>query len=218
MASDLKGLLWRLLLVANLAVAVIACCFLVAVWVAPDSMSSPPADEAGVFRLVVRSNTTLGVLTLVAAVLLLGDFLWVVHGGSPPAPPGYVNSVGPDGTVRVSRDAIEAGLRAAGEALDEVSRLRVIVDATPGLKRIFVRGQFQSPEGVSIHDAGRLLRQVLRRRFAELVRLGDGVRLEVEIEFLGFAGKLTRKPVTEPESPPAEDSADPFTGPRYPID
>jgi len=40
--------------------------------------------------------------------------------------------------------------------------------------------------------------------------------VDFEIEFVGFAGKLTRKAAAETPPPPQDPS--PFTGPQYPID
>ena len=103
-------------------------------------------------------------------------------------------------------------------ALPEITRLRIAVESG-GQKKVVIRGQFQCPEGISNLEASRLLRRALGERFAEMVQLTDGNKVEMEIEFLGFAGKLTRKasetvnpePEPEPEPPP-------FTGPKYPID
>ena len=105
-------------------------------------------------------------------------------------------------------------MRQAGEALAEITRLRIAVESG-GLKKVVIRGQFQCPEGISNLEASRLLRRALGERFAEMVQLTDGNKMEMEIEFLGFAGKLTRK-ASEPVDPVPEPS--PFTGPEYPID
>jgi hypothetical protein len=51
-------------------------------------------------------------------------------------------------------------------------------------------------------------------RFGEMVRPADGTRVEYDMEFQGFAGKLGKK---SGEVPPPADPA-PFTGPKYPID
>jgi hypothetical protein len=118
--------------------------------------------------------------------------------------------------VRVSRDALETGLRQAGEALAEITRLRIAVESG-GPKKVLIRGQFQCPEGISNLEASRLLRRALGERFGEMVQLTDGGKVEMEIEFLGFAGKLSRK-ASEPVDPEPEPEPSPFTGPEYPID
>jgi hypothetical protein len=45
-----------------------------------------------------------------------------------------------------------------------------------------------------------------------MVRPADGARIEFDLEFQGFAGKLGKKAEVPPPEPP------PFTGPKYPID
>src|SRR5690606_26951182 len=122
--------------------------------------------------------------------------------------------------VKVSREAVEAGLRSAGEELEEISRMRAAVQTAPGMRRVVVVAQFHAPDSVAIHAASERLRQTLRRRFAELVRLPEGTRLDIEVEFLGFAGRLQRRPSSEaaPAARKPADDTQPFTGPRYPID
>jgi hypothetical protein len=127
-------------------------------------------------------------------------------------PSNWVVSETPSGPVRVSREALEVGLRLAGEALPEVTRLRVQVD-TSVQKRILVTGQFQCAEGQSNLAASQRLRQAMIDRFGEMVRTADGGRVEFDLEFQGFVGKLGKKG----EVPPPNDQA-PFTGPKYPID
>ncbi|MBK8976864.1 MAG: hypothetical protein IPM29_13175 [Planctomycetes bacterium] len=214
-----KGIGWigRLLLAANVAAAVASAILVLAIYLAPDAASGSVQSGPGVFRVAVSGSTTFGVVALYAVALVVADFLWLVYGGRPQGPPSHVVSEGPGGPLRIARDALETGLRAAGEALDEISRVRVSVDATPGLKRIFLRAQFQAPENAAIHDASGRLRAALARRFHELVRLAEGVRLEIEIEFVGFGGKALRKASPEEPEAPAPDPREAFTGPRYPI-
>jgi hypothetical protein len=216
-SRDLRGLLGRLLLIVNLAVAVGTSCYVLLCYLAPESMSVPPHAEPGIYRVDVRSGEGVWLTPLLAGALLVADFLWLIYGPAPRTPTAHVISETPGGPVRVSREAIEAGLRSAGEALDEISRLRVSLDAAgPLQKKIVVRTAFTSPDGVSIQIASQKLRDALRRRFGELVRLAEGMRLELEIEFAGFQGRLSKRS-EEPESAPEEVDA-PFTGPRYPID
>lgn len=215
---DLKSWVRRLLLLTNVAVAVGTACFALIVFLAPDWMSTPGSGEAGVFRVDVRGSDSAWIVALLAAGLLVADFLWIVYGGPSGVPTTHVLSETADGPVRVARDALESGLRAAGEALDEVSRLRVAIDtAGPLGKRVILRSWFHAPDGVPIEVASQRLRAALRRRFGELVKLPDGGRLDVEIEFAGFQGRLARKP-EEPAAPPAPVADEPFTGPQYPID
>jgi hypothetical protein len=213
MARDLRHLPWRILLVLNLLVAIGSALFWVALFVKPTSFSQNPTDEFPV-AFAVKGNTAVELAALLGFALLVGDVLWLVYGRRPRAPSHHVVSDAPDGPLKISREALESGLRLAGESVDEVSRLRVSVDPS-GMKRVVVRAQFQALEGVSIQLASQKLRSAIQRRFGELVRLVDGSRLEIDIEFLGFAGKPARKPGSSP-APREEPSS--FTGPKYPID
>ena len=215
-SRDLRSALRSVLVWANVAVGVGAALFGLAAWLAPESLSIPTHSEPGVFRVDGRGGHGLGFVAFGAAVLLVCDLLWLVYGGVPKEPSDHVVSRSVGGSVKVSREALEVGLRTAGEALDEISRLRVSVTVPAKMKHVGVHAWFQCPEGVSIQVAGQRLRDTLRARFGEMVRLGEGARLEVDIEFVGFSGRLKahaadgRPAPTEPE--------DPFTGPRYPID
>lgn len=215
MAKDLGSLPRRFLLLVNLLAAVAAAVFVVGLYVAPDSLGGYD-ESTGVVGIRTRGNRPLEFAALAAGLLLIVDVLFLVYGRRPRTPLRHVVSDAPGGPVNVSRDALEAGLRAAGEALDQITRLRVAVEAG-ALKRIVVRAHFMCPESVPLQEASRLLRTVLGARFRELVRLPEGGKVDFEIEFVGFAGKLSRKAVAEPAEPPPEE-ASPFTGPQYPID
>lgn len=148
-------------------------------------------------------------------LLLVANFAWLVRRAPAVPPRTYVQSETPTGPVRVAREALEAGLRTAGETLPEITRLRTTVDCSQQ-KRVLVQAHFQCAEGTSNHNASQRLRQALRERFQDMVHLGDGVRADFELEFQGFVGKLQKKAGDkgqglEPEPPP-------FTGPQYPID
>ncbi|MFQ5503900.1 MAG: hypothetical protein ACE5F1_03775 [Planctomycetota bacterium] len=128
-----------------------------------------------------------------------------------------------DGVIKVSRGAIEAGLRAVGEALDEVTRLRVKV-LTPARKRVVIRALYLAPEGVQILELSGRLRKALQEQFQLMVQMEREGRLEIEIIFEGFYGKPLSKP--DAETQPEEEASTeetrppppPFTGPRYPVD
>lgn len=203
----------RLLLIANLAAATAAAATCIVAFVNPGVLGLEPAQD-NVRLLPIRSGVA-WVVFLAAVALLLANFAWLVR-RSPAAPERtYVVSTTGTGPVRVSREALESGLRTAGEALPEITRLRVAVDCSQQ-KRVLVRGYFQCAEGASNLNASQRLRQALRDRFDEMVHLDDGVRAEFELEFQGFLGKLAKKgaearAALEPEPPP-------FTGPQYPID
>ena len=191
----------RLLLVANVLVANLAACALVVAFF----------KEQPVYGL--EKPTVLWFLG--PLLLLVVNLLWLWRRSPPDSPRTYVVSQTPTGSVRIAREALEAGLRATGEALPEITRIRIVVDTTQA-RRVFVHGYFNCAEGTSNLNASQRLRAALTERFAEMVRLGDNATCEFELEFLGFVGKLARKDAEakvalEPEPPL-------FTGPQYPID
>src|SRR5690606_13553109 len=108
MARDLKTFLGRALLVVNVATAVLAACWWLAVYVAPASMSIPAHGDTGTLRIAVRESGTTDLVALFAALLLVANFLWLVYGGTERAPSPYVLSETPEGKVKVSREAVEA--------------------------------------------------------------------------------------------------------------
>lgn len=203
-----------LLMLVDVVVGLVASAWVIVLYVRPQAVGTiDPQTQAVEF--VVHGNPMLDFAFVAALLLLACNVLWLMYGRRPAPPLRHVISHGRDGDVRVAREALEAGLRAAGEELDVVTRLRVSVDQG-GLKRIVVKSFFHAPDGVSILEAGRRLRHALERRFGEMVHLVDGMRVDFDIEFTGFSGKLARKAgevVAEEE--PVEP--EPFTGPRYPI-
>jgi hypothetical protein len=215
MASPRHRVSSRLLLVVNLAVANATAAVVLVAFSRPNLIgldAGAPADPARRL-LVLPLDTGLGWgLFLGGIALLLWNFAWLVRQKERLPPGNWVVSDTPSGPVRVAREALEVGLRLAGEALPEVSRLRVQVD-TSAQKRILVTGQFQCAEGTSNLAASQRLRQAMADRFGEMVRPVDGGRVEFDLEFQGFAGKLGKKVA---ELPPPEPP--PFTGPKYPID
>lgn len=207
----------RLLLVANLVVGNGAAAVAVITFLRPSFVGLDTTPLASVLneRVVIvplETGVSWGVF-LGGIVLLLWNFAWLVRRPERQVPVNWVTSDTPSGPVRVAREALEVGLRQAGEALPEVTRLRVQVD-TRVQKRILVTGQFQCAEGTSNLAASQRLRQAMLDRFGDLVRPIDGARVEIDLEFQGFAGKLGKKGA---ELPPPDDGA-PFTGPKYPID
>ncbi len=203
----------RILLVVNLAVAN----GVAALWVVSFLQPAVVGESGQRERTLLLPLGTLGAwLGFVAAIaLLLWNFAYLVRRREPQLDDGWIRSAGATGPVRVAREAVEAGLRAAGEALPEVTRLRVQVRAASP-KKLRVLGQFTCAEGQDHHGGSERLRRAMEGRFKELVRLTDGMRAEFELEFQGFAGKLGKN---APEVPPAAaDDPEPFRGPRYPID
>ena len=206
----------RLLFVANLVAANAAAALCVVTFLKPTVVGpdAGPANTFGSERVaILRLDTALAFAVFVASAgLLFWNFAWLVRRPERLPPGNWVVSDTPSGPVRVAREALEVGLRLAGEALPEVTRLRVQVD-TSVQKRILVTGQFQCAEGQSNLAASQRLRQAMIDRFGEMVRPADGGRVEFDLEFQGFVGKLGKKG----EVPPPSDAA-PFTGPKYPID
>ncbi|MBX3463471.1 MAG: hypothetical protein KF830_09885 [Planctomycetes bacterium] len=218
MAGPRQRIGGRLLLVTNLAVANLAAGAYVVLFAQPGVLAgADPTPLAALFggsrvALVPLGTALAWVCLLLAAALLVGNFAWLVRRSDRALPADWIVSDTPAGPVRIAREALETGLQRAGEALPEITRLRVAVD-TGAPKRILVRAWFQCAEGTSNLAASQRLRQAIGERFGSMVRPADGVRVETELEFQGFAGKLGRRGA---EVPPAEEA--PFTGPRYPID
>lgn len=214
MAASKHRLADRLLLVANLVVANAAAAVFVIAMAQPGALGLLPAAEAADQRTVLLplALPLMWLLLAIAVVLLLWNFAWLVRRREQRPPSNWVISDTPSGPVRVAREALETGLRLAGEGLPEITRLRVQVD-TRMPKRLLVSAQFQAAEGTNNLAASQRLRQVLADRFVEMVRLVDDMQAEFELEFQGFAGKLGKKVVELPAPEPA-----PFTGPKYPID
>ncbi|MGC6486594.1 MAG: hypothetical protein ACON4Z_03040 [Planctomycetota bacterium] len=208
----------RLLLVVNVVVVNAVAALWVAAFLQPDVLGASAAVEAGARVLVVPLQTLSAWLALFAgAGLLLWNFAFLVRRRDDRAPSHWVVSDGPGGPVRVTREALEAGLRAAGEALPEITRLRVGLDLS-NPKRLRVSCPFSCAEGRDHHAGSQRLRAALEQRFRELVRLSDGSKLELELEFQGFAGKAA-KGARDVPAPAVEASADDsFRGPQYPID
>jgi hypothetical protein len=203
----------RLLLITNLVVANGAAAFYVVMFAQPGvvGIESPVAVQGRTAILPLSTPWAWFGLAL-GVTLLAWNFAWLVRARAPAPPTNWVVSDTPSGPVRVAREALEAGLQRAGEALPEVTRVRVQVD-TRVQKRILVTGQFQCAEGTNNLAASQRLRSAMTDRFGEMVRPADGARVEFDLEFQGFAGKLGKKGV---EVPPPEPP--PFTGPKYPID
>ncbi len=161
-----------------------------------------------------------GFLGLLGAGLLGLNLLRILYfraGGSPGDEDPLLSHTR-DGVVQVARDAIEAGLKSAGEALSEVSRLRVKVK-TPAKRKVLIRAHYLAPEGTEIFDLSAKLRKTLLEAFERMVHLDREGRLEIDLIFEGFYGKQKAKSApTQERKPPETLKPDPFTGPRYPID
>jgi hypothetical protein len=210
----------RLLLVANLAVATLAAAVCIVAFVQPSvvgldkgEVQAAVTEQRHIVVLPLYTGLAWAVF-LCALALLLANFVWLVRRSPAQPERTYVVSTTPTGPIRVAREALESGLRTAGEGLPEITRLRVAVDCSQN-KRVLVRGYFSCAEGTNNLNASQRLRQVLRDRFEAMVHLDDAVRADFDLEFQGFLGKPRKaqdnKGALEPEPPP-------FTGPQYPIE
>ncbi|MBL8756161.1 MAG: hypothetical protein JNK15_22900 [Planctomycetes bacterium] len=207
----------RLLLVTNLVVANLAAAFWVALFVQPGLVGldlGPVGAAFGDMRIALLplSTPVAWIALFVGIAVVLWNFAWLVRRSAPRPPSNWITSETPSGLVRIAREALEFGLQKAGEALPEVTRIRVHVDNRQQ-KRILVTAQFHCAEGANNLAASQRLRQALGDRFTEMVRPVDGTEVDFDLEFQGFAGKLGKKGA---ELPPPEPP--PFTGPKYPID
>ncbi|PIE22196.1 MAG: hypothetical protein CSA62_13460 [Planctomycetota bacterium] len=214
MEEDLKLFGRRIVAIANTAAALLSALYFVAQFLTPAE--HPPGQ---------LPNVGAGVLAIFGFAVLAMNFLRLVYLRSGRRDQeGPLTSRAANGSVQVSREAIVAALRSAGEALDEVSRVRVQV-SNPGKRRILIVAQYLAREGVPILDLSGKLRTVLRERFLGMVQLEKEARLDIEITFEGFHGKL-RSPQPDAQKERAEEAdatgegpaVHPFTGPRYPID
>jgi hypothetical protein len=145
----------RLLLVTNLVISNVAAAVFVVIFVQPGVFvggdAGPFAQVLGSARIAVLPlGAPLAWLLLLLGIgLLVWNFTWLVRRREQAPPTHWVVSDTPSGPVRIAREALENGLRQAGEALPEVTRVRVQVD-TRTQKRILVTGQFQCAEGTGI--------------------------------------------------------------------
>lgn len=208
----------RMLLVSNLGVANAVAALWIATFLQPSVLGSLTTEIAGNNRaMVMPLQTPAAWLAFFGSVgLLLWNFSWLVRRRTGELPSNWVVSETVAGPVRIAREAIETGLRVAGEALPEITRLRVQVKL-PSAKRILITGQFYCADGQNHLAGSQRLRQALLHRFSELVVLCDGTRAELELEFQGFFGKLGKN-TPEPPEPEVAEEAEPFRGPQYPID
>ncbi|MFN3240388.1 MAG: hypothetical protein ACE37K_02620 [Planctomycetota bacterium] len=207
----------RLLLVVNVAVANGVAALWIATFLQPRVLGNDLGPIPSEHRMLLMPlQTPAAWIALFLAVgLLLWNFAYLVRRREDGLPDHWILSESSTGPVRVAREAVEMGLRLAGEALPEVTRLRVQVHR-PNQKRLRIVGQFTCAEGQDHLLGSQRLRQALELRFGELVRVTDGMRAEFELEFQGFAGKLAKNAPEVPKATPAEP--EPFRGPQYPID
>jgi len=213
MRSDLRALIGRGLVLLNLAVAVGAATVVVLAWVAPGRLGTWD-EAAGTLTLHLADRPGVRSVSWLGLLLIAADVLYLLYGRAPRAPLRHLVSETREGSVMVTREAVENSLRAAGESLAEISRLRVSVRQT-GMRRLVVHAWFTAPETTSIATASQTLRRALRQRFETMVQMPDGTRVEYELEFGGFSGRGAKKAT---EAPAPQEPGVPFTGPQYPIE
>lgn len=218
MATSRRRWSERLLLVANLTIANTVAALWIVSFVQPSLLGvdfGVAAQALGNDRLLVLPLGTGAAWVAFAAsiALLLWNFSWLVRRRPSGVRSNWIVSETAAGPVRIAREAIESALQKTGEALPGVTRVRVAV-LLPAPRRVAVTGQFHCAEAQDHLQTSQRLRQALLQRFAELVRLGEGMRAEFELEFQGFLGK----PVREASAPEQPADAEPFRGPQYPIE
>lgn len=240
MRDDLRRFVFRIVLALDVAAALVASVFALVVYLAPWAMSRVGDAElrerlyqvGRIYAAEVDSGLAWPIVAVIAGILLLGNLLWLIYGGAPAHPPSHVVSDSEDGPIRVSRDVIESSLRQRGEQVGGVARLRVALEPSPGPRRVRVRVMFHCIDDADVGLVGGEIRSAIRLRFSELVHLPDGHRLDLGLEFHGFASRPSKRSpsergsaekavgtATEPDgSPDPGDEQDPFTGPRYPVD
>lgn len=209
MAHDIRDIGRVALVTTDVLAGVSAAGLAVAFYLAPGEFGAYD-PETGTVSLVLADSAAVEITFLIAVLLLAANLLYLVKGRRQARQLHHVQSEADGGVVKVSREALEAGLRASGEAVGDVSRLRVAV-GYGGPKRVVVHAHFHAPEGAPILQVAEALREVLRDRYAHMVRSAEGVKTEFDIEFVGFSGKRTRKLEVVDAEPL------PFTGPKYPI-
>jgi hypothetical protein len=212
----------RMLLVINLAVANAVSALWIATFLQPSvlgtNLGTQAAELSGSDRaMALPLQTPTAWLAFFGSIgLLLWNFSWLVRRRPSELPNNWIVSETAAGPVRVALEAIETGLRVAGESLTEITRLRVQVKLST-TKRILITGQFYCADGQNHLAGSQRLRQALLNRFGELVRLSESMRTDLELEFQGFFGKLAKN-TPEPPLPTTEEGPEPFRGPKYPID
>src|SRR5690606_15551581 len=116
----------RMLLVSNLTVANVIAGLWIATFLQPSVLGSNLGAESEALTgsnraLVVPLQTPAAWLAFFGSVaLLLWNFSWLVRRRAGEVPSNWVVSETSAGPVRIAREAIETGLRMAGEALPEV--------------------------------------------------------------------------------------------------
>ena len=240
MRDDLRRLWFRIVLALDVAAALIASLFVLAVYLAPWAMSRVGDAElrerlyqvGRIYANEVDSGLAWPIVAAIAALLLLGNLLWLIYGGAPATPPSHIQSASKDGVIRISRDAVESALRQRGEQVEGVSRVRVALEPSPGPRRVRLRVSFHCIDDADVGLVGGEMRSAIRTRVVELVHLPEGHRLDLGLEFLGFVQKSSKRLASDAkasagsegegsgggEDSAREDPVEPFTGPRYPVE
>jgi hypothetical protein len=211
----------RILLLVNLAVANAVAALWIVTFLQPGAIGKEASEvasgAASSYRdvIIALQTPSAWLAFLGSIILLMWNISWLVRRRTRPEEKAWVISDSASGPVRIHREAIESGVRSAGETLPQITRLRVQVLILQS-NQVQVTGHFHCAEGQDHLQASEQLRQAMVARFGELVRVSDGVQVEFELEFQGFLGKLDKN-APEPTKPEEEDAV-PFRGPQYPID
>ncbi|MHC4472663.1 MAG: Asp23/Gls24 family envelope stress response protein [Planctomycetota bacterium] len=170
-------------------------------------------DREDIWSDAPRWLTILGVLVAVAILAL--NVAWIAlffrellsGGGSQ-----YLLSRTQEGTARISLRAIQASLVRRVRELDEVIGAKVTV-RRPGEKSLEVEANYTTTEDRNAILVSEVVRRALRERFEELVHSEEGCEVIYEVRIDGFVPSAGQPPKQE-----KKEEAEPFTGPRYPID
>lgn len=129
----------------------------------------------------------------------------------------FVTSGEDGGKSRVALAAIQRALRATAQQVAEIARPKIRV-VRLGRHRIRVHGRYLVRDVRNAGGAAEHLRLVLKKRFAELVRLGPKDQVEFDLDLAGIlkSGPVAAEPKRLP--PPDVISTDPFRGPVYPVE
>lgn len=202
MDRDLRSIVAWLLHLLNGIVVTVGAGFMLWLWL---KLEDHPAREP------------VGIGFLAAALLLALNVLRLLYLRRPgdEGEDYILSQAGAGAGVRVAVEAIRSELKAATEQIPEVTRCKVAV-FRPGPRRIRVQASYVACEGTNILALSERIRGVLREKFQDMVPLGEGVRLDIEIDFESFGGKAPKK--SGEEKPPEAPEPPPFTGPRYPVD
>jgi hypothetical protein len=124
----------------------------------------------------------------------------------------YLLSRTDEGTARISLRAIRSSLFRRVREIEDVISAKLAV-RRPASNRVRVEVSYTTTEDRNAIVLSESIRKVLRSRFEELVHSDDEFEIEFDVKIDGFVPGGAKQ-----EEPEKAEEAEPFTGPRYPID